>query len=207
MFHTLSGVIMVPSSSGRSRRSTMLAAGILALAAVPPTLSAQTILDQKSAADIRTQFLADLDSVHVKIMALAEAIPEAKYTWSPTPETRTIANALMHVATEWYVYVPMAVAGKPPADFGAPRETVPRLEKVTAKAEVLDHLRKAWAHARVTVENADLTPLLGTRQLGKRSITFVEFALAMTGDLHEHLGQLVTYTRSIGEVPPWSRKP
>jgi hypothetical protein len=30
--------------------------------------------------------------------------------------------------------------------------------------------------------------------------------LLMTGDLHEHLGQLVTYARSVGVVPPWSRK-
>ena len=43
--------------------------------------------------------------------------------------------------------------------------------------------------------------------MGPQSITFAQFAFGMMGDLHEHLGQLVTYTRSIGEVPPWSRKP
>ncbi|MEZ4455431.1 MAG: hypothetical protein R2882_02610 [Gemmatimonadales bacterium] len=46
-------------------------------------------------------------------MALANTIPESKYLWSPTPETRTVANALMHVATEWYVYVPMVMGGTP----------------------------------------------------------------------------------------------
>ena len=187
-------------------RSPLIATALLALAAIPAASQTQ-ILDQRSAADIRAQFLADLDSLHIKVLALAETIPEGKYTWSPTPETRTIANTLMHVATEWYVYVPMAVAGKPPADFGSPGEKVPQLEKITAKAEVLDHLRKAWAHAKQSVETADLTPLLGTRQMGPQSITFAQFAFGMMGDLHEHLGQLVTYTRSIGEVPPWSRKP
>lgn len=198
---------MALSLVGRLGRSSILAVGFLALVTIPATLNAQDVIDRKSAAEIRTRFLNDLDSVHVKIIALAEAIPEGRYTWSPTPETRTIANALMHVATEWYVYVPMAVAGKPPADFGSPREAVPRLEKLTAKAEVLDHLRRSWAHAKQSVETADLTALLGARKLGPNAITFAEFAFGMTGDLHEHLGQLVTYTRSIGEVPPWSRKP
>jgi uncharacterized damage-inducible protein DinB len=165
----------------------------------------QDVLDQKGAAELRTRFLADLDTVHVKIMALAEVIPEGKYGWSPTPETRTIANALMHVATEWYVYVPMVMGGRPPEGFGPPRETVPKLEKVATKAEVVDHLKKAWAHARQQIESADLTPLLGTRQMFGRSFTLPELVLSMAGDLHEHLGQLVTYTRSIGEVPPWSK--
>jgi uncharacterized damage-inducible protein DinB len=177
---------------------------LVAVGSVPTSLSAQ--LDQKSAAEIRSQFLADLDSVHVKVMALAEVIPEGKYTWSPTPETRTVANALMHVATEWYVYVPMVMGGKAPADFGAPQEAIPKVEKLTAKAEVLDHLRKAWAHARLQVESADLSALLEPRQMFGQTTTLPQLALAMSGDLHEHLGQLVTYTRSIGLIPPWSKK-
>jgi len=190
----------------RSRMVTLA----VALAAVPVTtasLVAQDVIDLKSAGEIRNRFLADLDTVHVKILALAEAIPESKYTWSPTPETRTIANALMHVATEWYVYVPMTVGRTPPAGFGPPRESVPRLEKLTAKAEVIEHLEKAWDHARQQVQAADLSALLGHRQLSGQSVTLSQFTFLMAGDLHEHLGQLVTYARSVGVVPPWSRKP
>ncbi|MEZ4587301.1 MAG: hypothetical protein R2909_12965 [Gemmatimonadales bacterium] len=70
---------------------------------------------------------------------------------------------------------------------------------------MLDHLRKAWEHARQQVEGADLTPLLGRRQLFGQSTTLPQVLFLMSGDLHEHLGQLVTYTRSIGLVPPWSK--
>ena len=30
-------------------------------------------------------------------------------------------------------------------------------------------------------------------------------AFSMAGDLHEHLGQLITYARSVGVKPPWSK--
>ncbi len=188
------------------RPSLAVLVALAATPAVTSSLRAQDVLDLKSATEIRTRFLADLDTVHVKIMALAQAIPEVKYTWQPAPGTRTVANALMHVATEWYVYVPMVVGAKPPAGFGVPREAIPKLEQLTAKAEVIDHLTKGWEHARQQLLAADLSTLLGPRQLGPQSITLAQFAFVMAGDLHEHLGQLVTYARSVGVVPPWSAK-
>jgi len=30
-------------------------------------------------------------------------------------------------------------------------------------------------------------------------------AFGMSGDLHEHLGQLISYSRSVGVKPPWSK--
>ena len=190
-------------------RSPLVALAVT-LAAVPvatASLAAQDVIDLKSATEIRDRFLADLDTVHVKVMALADAIPESKYGWQPAPGTRTVANALMHVATEWYVYVPMTVGAKPPADFGAPRESIAKLEKLTAKAEIIDHLTKGWDHARRQLLSADLTTLLTRRQMFGESVSLPQFAFVMAGDLHEHLGQLVTYARSVGVVPPWSRKP
>ncbi|MEO7711628.1 MAG: hypothetical protein ABIV10_01765 [Gemmatimonadaceae bacterium] len=36
-------------------------------------------------------------------------------------------------------------------------------------------------------------------------VTLVEAAFGMTGDMHEHLGQLIAYARSNGVKPPWSK--
>jgi len=195
-----------PPLRPRGLASVVSLLGLMALSAGAHPALAQDLLNQSGANELRAQFLADLDTVHVKVLALAELIPAEKYTWSPTPETRTIANALMHVATEWYVYVPIVVGGSRPADMAPPREAIPTLEKITDKSEVLDHLRKSWSHARQQVETADLTPLLGRRQLFGQSTTLPQVLLLMAGDLHEHLGQLVTYTRSVGLVPPWSKQ-
>src|SRR5581483_2858768 len=68
----------------RPRRSTILSASLAALlvpAAAPA--HAQDALDAKSAATVRQHYLADLDTVHSKIRALAAAIPADKYAWRP----------------------------------------------------------------------------------------------------------------------------
>ncbi|MDB4892377.1 MAG: DinB-like domain protein, partial [Gemmatimonadetes bacterium] len=62
----------------------------------------QTVLDAKAAAVVRDEYRADLDTVHAKIMALANAIPEDKYSWRPSPGVRSVSEVLMHVATEYY---------------------------------------------------------------------------------------------------------
>ncbi|MDB4893603.1 MAG: DinB-like domain protein, partial [Gemmatimonadetes bacterium] len=141
--------------------------------------------------------------VHAKIMALANAIPEDKYSWRPSPGVRSVSEVLMHVATEYYFYVPGSVGAKPPADFGPPRETIPKKEKITAKSEVLAELNKSWAYARTQVTSVDASTLTGVYKPWGASLPKAAFGMA--GDLHEHLGQLISYARSVGVKPPWSK--
>lgn len=164
---------------------------------------AQDVLDAKSALHLRNEYAADLDTVHVKIMALANAIPADKYSWRPAAGVRSISEALMHVAAEWFYYVPGSVGGKPPADFGVPKETMPTLEKITTKTEVLAQLNKSWAHSKAVLAAADASTLTGKYKPWGLSLD--QSAFSMAGDLHEHLGQLITYARSIGVKPPWSK--
>jgi hypothetical protein len=63
-------------------------------------------LDAKSALSVRDAFLADMETVHEKTLALARAIPEDKYGWRPTPEVRTVGNVLLHMSMEWYFILP-----------------------------------------------------------------------------------------------------
>jgi uncharacterized damage-inducible protein DinB len=179
-----------------------LAAAIAAAAPVRAA-SAQEFLDARSAAHLRDQYLADLDTVHVKVLALAKAIPEDKYSWRPAEGVRTISEALMHVASEWYFYAPQSVGGKAPADFGPPREKLPALEKITSKAQVIEELEKAWAHCRAQLAAAEPAKLTGRLEPWKAPLA--QSAFIMSGDLHEHLGQLIAYARSVGVKPPWSK--
>jgi hypothetical protein len=69
---------------------------VLAAALILPSRQAngQALMDAKSAATLRDQYMADLDTVHVKIMALANAIPEDRYSWRPAPGVRSISEVL-----------------------------------------------------------------------------------------------------------------
>jgi hypothetical protein len=189
----------------RYSRPLTLALAIAAAAFVPSrTVAAQDVFDAKTATYIRDSYLADLDTLHARFMALANAIPAEKYSWRPTAEVRTISEAFMHVAGEWYYFTPVSVAGKAPADFGSPREKLPALEKtVTTKDAVIAELNKSWAHCRKEVLAADASKLTGKYK--PFGVTIDQAAMAMTGDLHEHLGQLIVYSRSVGVKPPWSK--
>ncbi len=176
---------------------------VLACALPIRIASAQDVLDAKSAVHIRDEYMSDLDTLHAKIVALAIAIPADKYTWRPAAGVRSIAEVLTHVAHEFYFYVPMSVAGKPPANFGPPRDADARLMKITKKSEVLDEIAKSWAHTKAQVGAVDAAHLTGKYK--PWGTTIDRAALGMTGDLHEHLGQLISYARMNGVKPPWTK--
>ena len=164
---------------------------------------AAAAFDTHGAAHLRDAYLADLDTVHAKILALAEAIPEEKYAWRPEAGVRSVSEVLMHVVGEWYFYTPRSVGQNAPADFGPPRETLPKLEKTTAKQQVLAELAKSWAHCKAQVAAADASQLTGSYKPWGIPLDYAAFS--MDGDLHEHLGQLIAYARSVGVKPPWSK--
>ena len=161
------------------------------------------VFDTKAATHIRDEYLADLDTVHVKIVALANAIPADKYAWRPTAGVRSVSEAFMHVASEWWFYGPRSVGGKEPADFGVPKEKLPALEKIASKAEVIDQLNKSWAYFAAQLKAANPSQLTGKYK--PWGMTIDAAAFGMTGDLHEHLGQLIAYSRSVGVKPPWTK--
>jgi uncharacterized damage-inducible protein DinB len=188
-----------------TRRATSLAA-LLALAVLPlRQAAAQEGLNAASALEMRAKYLADLDTVHVKVLALANAIPADKYSWRPGEGVRSVSETFMHIATEWYLYVPMLIGAKPYAEMGAPRELGTKLNAITNKAEVIDYLNKSWAYGKAQVESVDAAKLAGKMKLFGREVTFPEMTFGMAGDLHEHLGQLIAYARMNKVVPPWSK--
>lgn len=190
----------------RRRQALKLALSLaVTLAALAPVraAAAQDALDVKSAARIRKEYLDDLDSTHVKFMALAKAIPADKYSWRPGAGVRSVSEVFMHIAGEWYFYGPRSVGGKEPADFGVPKEKLPALEKITAKDQVIAELEKSWTYCKGEVNGVDAAQLTGKYKPWGQNLT--ESAFGMAGDQHEHLGQLIAYARSVGVKPPWSK--
>lgn len=179
--------------------TTAFAAGMLVDAAgVNAQTRAPTILQ------MRDGYLADMDTVHAKIMALANAIPEAKFDWKPAPEVRTVSNAFMHVALEWTVWVPVSAGGEPPAGWSPARRNT--MMAVTGKKAVIEELDKAWQHGRQQLASATEAKLANVRfSVYDPPLSFDKASFKMAGDLHEHLGQLITYARVLGVVPPWSK--
>lgn len=177
----------------------------LALALSAGSLAAQDAPNREAATLIRKEFLTDLDTLQSKFLALAAAFPADKFSWRPGEGVRSVGEVFMHVASEYYVYTPMA--------FGAPRspllprgpDTFKNFEAKSTKDDVLRELKAGFAYMRETVPSKDIATLTGTQNLFGGSHTIAETTIGMTADLHEHLGQLIAYARMNGVVPPWSK--
>jgi hypothetical protein len=177
---------------------------IAALLVASQSASAQqTPAPVSPTAPLHDQYVVDLTGVHDMVLALANAIPAEKYSWGPSPAVRTVSQVLMHMAGEWYVLCPMSVAAKPPADFGAPGEGMRKLELIVDKPAVLAELAKSWTYCRSALDRIDPAKLVPDSLPGKMG--FPRVVLRVSGDQHEHVGQLIAYARSIGVTPPWSK--
>ena len=177
----------------------------VAVVAMPRNTVAQSAPNADAAREVRTQFLNDLDTLHAKFLALAEAIPADKYSWRPAAGVRSVGEAFMHSASEFYTFAPAAYGAQrsPVVERGA--QGFKKFEANSTKADVLKHLKEGFAYSKQALTALSDTSIVGTRKVFGGNHTIIETSFAVTDDLHEHLGQLIAYSRMIGVTPPWSK--
>jgi hypothetical protein len=188
--------------SFRRALSTVSLASLVSIAASSPA-RAQEVMSKDAAAAVKASFAADLDTVRGKFLGLAEAFPQDKYTWRPMEGVRSVSEVLMLAAFEGYSLIPTSFGGKA-AEVGS-REEMAKLRTLSDKAQVVEHLNKAFAHAKKELDALDPSLLTGKRKVMGRDLSVADTAAAIGGDLHEHLGQLIAYARTNHIVPPWSK--
>ena len=128
----------------------------------------------------------------------AEKIPENLYTFKATPEVRSIAQLIGHIADAQFMMCAAAVGEKPPQGG---------IEKsMTAKAELSKALADSSAYCNKVID-------------GMTDAKGMEIVKFFTGDTprlqvlgfniahsYEHYGNLVTYMRLNKIIPPSSEK-
>lgn len=166
----------------------------LALALLAPGLFAQ------APAGFRGDFLKQLDDVEKKVVGLATAMPQEKYTWRPATGVRSNSEVYMHIARANYM-IPAAFGIKPPGGMSRDAE-----KTVTEKAKVIEMVKASFAHIRKGVTDMPDSELDKEIKLFGQPNT-VRGALFLTANhMHEHLGQAIAYARTNGVVPPWSAR-
>jgi len=148
---------------------------------------------------MKGQSLVDLEAVQKKFVELANAIPQEKFNWRPSSDSRSFAEVFLHVAGERYGILRL-MGAQPPGEFDAKT-----LEKSTTdKARIIDELNKSWEFTQKTItsmSNGDFAKLLP--KLGPDA-SAGDVVYILVADAHEHLGQSVAYARENGIVPPWT---
>ena len=190
--------------TARSVRRAAVVAAVSLVASAGPA-AAQDLPNRETAIEIRKQFVSDLDTLQSKFLALANAFPADKYAWRPGPGVRSVGEVFMHVASEYYVFAPMAYGAARSPVIPRGQDAFKNFESRSTKADVLKHLEEGFAYTKQQIGGLDPAAITGTKKLFGGDRTIIETSFAMTDDLHEHLGQLIAYARMNGVVPPWSK--
>jgi uncharacterized damage-inducible protein DinB len=183
-----------------------LAFTVLALVLVASTLPAQSPAPaaprppQTYAAFLQAQYA----SLKRYIIGSAEKMPAERYAFKPVPEVMTYAGLLGHVIDTQYSYCNAVKGGSNPAAGKG-------LDKLTDKAALVPAVIEAFAYcddafAKLTNENALEMLTIGTAP-NQRQVARANQLTMVIAHGNEHYGNLVTYMRIHGVVPPSSSPP
>jgi uncharacterized damage-inducible protein DinB len=197
----------MPTNARTAAKLLVAALSAMTISVAPPRAVAaqEAVPNRETAVEVRKQFLSDLDTLQSKFLSLANAFPADKYSWRPGSGVRSVGEVFMHVASEFYVFTPMAYGAERSPVVGRGQEAFKKFESMSTKDDVLKHLKEGFAYAKQSVNGLDAGQLTGSRKLFGGDHNIIETTLAMTDDLHEHLGQLIAYARMNGVTPPWSK--
>jgi uncharacterized damage-inducible protein DinB len=152
--------------------------------------------------------LQDLNDVESKLTQLARAIPADKYDWRPGEGVRSVGEVFKHVAADNWLLASAAGSPAPPAT-GIKHEdynTAGAYEKrQLGRDAIVTELEQSLAHFMAAVSGTPAARLGSKTQVFGGEYTVQQLLIIGTTHLHEHLGQMIAYARSVGVVPPWSR--
>jgi uncharacterized damage-inducible protein DinB len=128
----------------------------------------------------------------------SEKASEEIYAFKPTPEVRSFGQIVGHVAEENYGICAAAMGEKPPVE-GIEKSKTTKAELVKALADSVAYCQKAYS-GLTDASGAEVMPFFGQKMA---RISILDFNTAHD---YEHYGNLVTYMRLKGIVPPSSER-
>lgn len=128
------------------------------------------------------------------VLGIAEMVPESKYDYRPTPEVRSFREQFVHIVGENYNYMAM-IAGDPAPDRS-------KFEALKTRDEILKALTDSYDYG--TKALANLTDEKAADPISIRGRKTLRWGAALYNiqDNMDHYGNLVTYVRLNGMVPP-----
>ena len=125
----------------------------------------------------------------------AEMMPEADWGFRPTEKVRTFGEVLGHVANEHYLFCAAA--------FGVENPNKTDFEKV-GKTALLEGLKSSFTYCDRAYRMDEMKAMEETTFFGEKGTRLWVLIFNATHD-SEHYGNIVTYLRMKGMVPPSSQ--
>jgi uncharacterized damage-inducible protein DinB len=131
-----------------------------------------------------------------EVIAAAQKMPEENYSFKPTPEVRSFGQLVGHVADAQYGLCSTAIGESSPTKS---------IEKTkTSKADLVAALKEGVAYCNKAF--AGMTDAQGSQMVKMMGYDLAKLTVLSVNTAHtdEHYGNMVTYLRLKGIVPPSS---
>ena len=154
--------------------------------AAPPTPPAQPL-----SATLKSMW----DTLRLNLVQSAEKMPEADYGFQPTKDVMTYGQLLAHVANSSFSYCARGKGEDNPnkEDFQKTR---------TAKADIVRALNDAMAYCDGVYGGMTDAAAMELVKAGQNLVPKARYLVTNISHDNEHYGNLVTYMRIKGLVPP-----
>ena len=132
------------------------------------------------------------------VIAAAEKMPEENYSFRPTDSVRSFGQLVGHLADSQYYFCSSV------SDESKPSGSVEKTK--TSKADLVSALKEAVAYCGRAY--ASMTDAKGSEMTKVMNMDMAKLAALGVNTAHdyEHYGNMVTYMRIKGIVPPTSEK-
>lgn len=133
-------------------------------------------------------------NIQRNIVEAAEKVSEADYAFKPTPDVRSYGQLIGHIANSQY-----AICSGARAEANPNKED---FEKVAAKAALIDALKKSFDYCAAAYSAATDQTILEHVKGGQAMVARGAMLANNVAHNNEHYGNIVTYMRLKGLVPP-----
>ena len=130
------------------------------------------------------------------VVRAAEKMPEENYSFKPTPDVRSFGQLVGHVADANYMFCSQA-SGEANPSKDIEKTKTSKADLVTAIKDAVAYCDKAY-DSMTDAKGSEMVKLFG---LNLAKLTLLSLNTAHTD---EHYGNMVTYLRIKGIVPPTS---
>jgi uncharacterized damage-inducible protein DinB len=163
----------------------------------------------------RDEYLWEWGVPEHHLRAIVEAMPAERFGWRPADDARSVSEVLVHIAAGNFMLLDLvgvteplrpyaAVETRGPERFLAVLVKIHDMEKtVTGKAEAVAILNASLEAVRTAFTQATDAELDRVSEFFGEQTTVRRVYMRMLAHTHEHMGQLIAYTRTMGSKAPW----
>lgn len=152
----------------------------------------------QSSNPVTTALKASLERSSRIMAEAAEKMPANKYSYQPTPGSRTFGGLVLHIgnanraACHWLT--------------GAPAAPKSNLNQNSPKAQLIASLKSSFDYCSQGLKNLNDSKLSNQVPFfGHRTLTVAASVLELSADWADHYSQEAAYLRSNGILPPTAR--